>query len=87
MESKADSILSPSSPPCENIVNPPTSTLLPTPVPPPKRRSKHCVRIQFNLLEAEQILVNMIPHSEEEWLLSGLESFTKVDDGEEEEQE
>ncbi|MQM14839.1 hypothetical protein Taro_047775 [Colocasia esculenta] len=99
MESKAYSIISPSSHPCKNIVNPPASTLLPAAVPPPKRRSKHCVRIQFNLLEAEQeralgasrkkracILVNLIPHSEEEWLLSGLESSTKVDDGEEEEE-
>ncbi|MQL98080.1 hypothetical protein Taro_030782 [Colocasia esculenta] len=33
------------------------------------------------------ILVNLIPHSEEEWLLSGMEISTKVDDGEEEEQE
>ncbi|MQL98588.1 hypothetical protein Taro_031303, partial [Colocasia esculenta] len=32
------------------------------------------------------ILVHLIPHSEEEWLLSGLESSTKVDDGEEEEE-
>ncbi|MQM11421.1 hypothetical protein Taro_044329 [Colocasia esculenta] len=55
MESKADSIMSPSSPPCENIINPPASTLLPAPVTPPKQRSKHCVRIQFNLLEAEQV--------------------------------
>ncbi|MQM15965.1 hypothetical protein Taro_048921 [Colocasia esculenta] len=85
MESKADSIMFPSSPSCENIINPPTSTLLPAPVPPPKRRSKHCLRIQFSLLEVEQISVNLIPHSEEEWLLSGLESSTKVVYGEEQE--
>ncbi|MQM14528.1 hypothetical protein Taro_047464 [Colocasia esculenta] len=52
MESKAVSIMSPSSPPCESA-----SSLLPALVPPPKRRSKHCVRIQFNLLEAEQIIL------------------------------
>ncbi|MQM13985.1 hypothetical protein Taro_046910 [Colocasia esculenta] len=37
-------------------------------------------------MKAEQTLVNLIPHSEEEWLLSGLESSTKVDDGGEEEE-
>ncbi|MQM14214.1 hypothetical protein Taro_047141, partial [Colocasia esculenta] len=54
IDSKADSIVSPSSPPCENILSPPASTLPPASVPRPKRRSKHCRRIEFNLLEVEQ---------------------------------
>ncbi|MQL90884.1 hypothetical protein Taro_023477 [Colocasia esculenta] len=51
----------------------------------PKKRK---VQVRAKNLKTEQILLSLIPHSEEEWLLSGLESSTKVvERGEQEEEE
>ncbi|MQM11700.1 hypothetical protein Taro_044608 [Colocasia esculenta] len=50
----------------------------------PKKRK---VQVRAENLKTEYILLSLIPHCEEEWLLSGLESSTKVVEGGEPEEE